>query len=33
MVLFKDGEVQDVIVGLKGRSDLQSSLEKILTPA
>lgn len=33
MVLFKDGEVQDVIVGLKGRSDLQSSLERILTPA
>ncbi|HOK78047.1 MAG TPA: thioredoxin domain-containing protein, partial [Verrucomicrobiota bacterium] len=33
MVLFKDGEVQDVIVGLKGKSDLQSSLERILTPA
>jgi len=33
LMLFKDGEVQDVIVGLKSKGDLQSSLERILTPA
>lgn len=33
LVLFKDGVVQDVIVGLKSRGELQSSLERILTPA
>lgn len=33
LILFKDGEVQDVIVGLKNKRDLQSSLERVLTPA
>lgn len=33
LLLFKDGEVQDTIVGLKSRRDLKASLERILTPA
>jgi thioredoxin 1 len=33
LLLFKDGQVQDVIVGLKSRRDLKASLERVLTPA
>ncbi|HOZ08356.1 MAG TPA: thioredoxin [candidate division Zixibacteria bacterium] len=33
LLLFKDGQVQDVIVGLKNRRDLVASLEQVLTPA
>lgn len=33
LLLFKDGQVQDVLVGFKNRRDLQSSLERVLTPA
>lgn len=33
LVLFKDGRVQDVIVGLKSKRDLKASIEKALTPA
>ncbi|MCX8108690.1 MAG: thioredoxin [Verrucomicrobiae bacterium] len=32
ILLFKDGQVQDVIVGLKSKGDLESSLERVLTP-
>ena len=33
LLLFKDGQVQDVIVGVQGRRDLKASLERVLTPA
>jgi thioredoxin 1 len=33
LLLFKDGRVQDVIVGLKSKRDLKASLERALTPA
>lgn len=33
LVLFKDGQVQDVIVGLKSKRDLKASIERALTPA
>jgi thioredoxin 1 len=33
LLLFKDGKVQDVIVGLKNKRDLKASLERVLTPA
>ncbi len=33
LLLFKEGQVQDVIVGLKSRRDLKASLERVLTPA
>ena len=33
LLLFKDGQVQDVIGGLKSRRDLVASLEQVLTPA
>ncbi len=33
LVLFKDGQVQDVIVGLKSKRDLKASIERVLTPA
>jgi thioredoxin 1 len=33
LLLFKDGQVQDVIVGFKNRRDLKASLERVLTPA
>lgn len=33
LLLFKDGQVQDVIVGLKSRLDLKASIERVLTPA
>ncbi len=33
LILFKDGEVEDVIVGLKSKRDLKASLENALTPA
>ena len=33
LLLFKDGQVQDVLVGLKNRRDLKASLERVLTPA
>ena len=32
-LLFKDGQVQDVIVGLKSKRDLKASIERVLTPA
>ncbi|MBM3882923.1 MAG: thiol reductase thioredoxin, partial [Verrucomicrobia bacterium] len=33
LLLFKQGRVEDVIVGLKTKRDLRSSLERVLTPA
>ena len=33
LLLFKDGQVQDVLVGVKSRRDLKASLERVLTPA
>jgi thioredoxin 1 len=30
LVLFKGGEVQDVIVGMKSKRDLKSSLDRVL---
>lgn len=33
LLLFKDGQVQDVIVGCKSRLDLKASIERVLTPA
>jgi thioredoxin 1 len=33
LLLFKEGQVQDVIVGLRSRRDLKASLERVLTPA
>ncbi len=33
LLLFKEGQVQDVIVGLKSRRDLKASFEQVLTPA
>ena len=33
LLLFKDGQVQDVIVGLKSKRDLKASIERVLTPA
>ena len=33
LLLFKGGEVQDVIVGLKSKRDLKATIERVLTPA
>jgi thioredoxin 1 len=33
LILFKDGNVLDVIVGLKSKRDLKASIERALTPA
>ena len=33
LLLFKHGEVQDVIVGLKSKADLKASIDKALSPA
>lgn len=33
LLIFKDGKVQDVIVGLKSKRDLKASIERVLTPA
>ena len=33
LLLFKDGTVQDTIVGLKGKRDLKAAIERALTPA
>lgn len=33
LLIFKDGQVQDVIVGLKSKRDLKASIERVLTPA
>lgn len=33
LLLFKDGQVQDVLVGLKSKRDLKASIERVLTPA
>lgn len=33
LLLFKHGEVQDVMVGLKSKADLKVSIDKALAPA
>jgi thioredoxin 1 len=33
LILFKDGRVVDVIVGLKSKRDLKASIERALTPS
>jgi thioredoxin 1 len=32
LLLFKYGQVQDVLVGMKGRRDLRTSIERVLNP-
>ena len=31
LLLFKQGEVQDIIVGMKGKADLKATIDKALT--
>lgn len=33
LILFKEGQVADVIVGFKGKRDLKASIERVLTPS
>jgi thioredoxin 1 len=33
LLLFKDGRVEETMVGLKSKRDLKQNIEKVLTPA